>query len=100
MKVEYSKDFVKSVRKLSGKTLDSVRRTIQEVIDAPSPEQITNCRKLVSFRNIYRIRIGDLRAFFSIHIHITGDTVFFEYLISRGEAYSKGMIGRLREKDS
>ena len=31
MNVEYSKDFEKSVKKLSGKMLDSIRRVIAEV---------------------------------------------------------------------
>lgn len=55
MKVEYSKEFIKSVRKLSGKILESVRNTIQEVIDAPSIEYITNCKKLTNYKSVYRI---------------------------------------------
>ena len=47
MNVEYSKDFEKSVK------------------------------KLVGYRNVYRIRIGDYRAFFTFHIEIVNDTVFF-----------------------
>jgi len=31
MKVEYSKTFIKAVKKLTGKMLDSVKRTILEV---------------------------------------------------------------------
>ena len=34
MNVDFSKDFEKSVRKLSGKILLSVKEVIQEVIDA------------------------------------------------------------------
>lgn len=34
MKVGYLKDFEKSVKKLSGKVLASIKTTIQEVIDA------------------------------------------------------------------
>ena len=33
MNVDYSKDFKKSVKKLSGKMLDSVRRVVEEVED-------------------------------------------------------------------
>lgn len=61
MKVEYSKEFIKSVRKLSGKILESVRKTKQEVIDAPSIEYITNCKKLTNYKSVYRIRIGNYR---------------------------------------
>ncbi|MDI9550856.1 MAG: hypothetical protein QM324_04015 [Bacteroidota bacterium] len=100
MRVEYSKDFVKSVRGMSGKTLRSIRETIQEVMDARSPDQILNCRKLFSFKNVYRIRIEDYRAFFTLLVQIDRDTVLFEYLVPRGMAYSKGMISKLRRKNS
>lgn len=97
MKVEYSKEFIKSVRKLSGKILESVRKTIQEVIDAPSIEYITNCKKLTNYKSVYRIRIGDYRVFFIFQV--TNNVVIFEYLYSRGEAYSKKSKENLRRKD-
>lgn len=99
MKVAYSKDFIKNVRKLSGKTLSSVKETIQEVIDAKSINEITNCKKLVDYDYVYRIRIGSYRAFFIFHVQIVDDTVSFEYLGSRGEAYAKKMEKNLRNKD-
>ena len=68
MNVDYSKDFKKSVKKLSGKMLDSVRRVVEEVKNAESLKDITDCKKLVGYRNVYRIRIGDYRAFFTFHI--------------------------------
>ena len=99
MKVGYSKRFEKAVRKLSGKTLDSVRRVIVEVKEAKQISDITDCKKLVGYENIYRIRIGDYRAFFTYHIRIVDDTVFFEYIVSRGEAYDKKMQTELRRID-
>lgn len=89
MNVDYSKDFSKSVKKLSGKMLESVRRMIREVKEADSITEITDCKKLVGYRNIYRIRIGDYRAFFTFHVEIVNDTVIFRYLVPRGEAYAK-----------
>lgn len=89
MNVDYSKDFSKSVKKLSGKMLDSVRRMIIEVKKAESLKEITDCKKLVGYRNVYRIRVGDYRAFFIFHVEIIDDTVIFRYLVLRGEAYSK-----------
>jgi mRNA-degrading endonuclease RelE of RelBE toxin-antitoxin system len=97
MKVEYSKDFEKAVRKLSGKILASVKKTIIEVKAADKVEHITNCKKLVGFNHVYRIRIGDLRAFFVLRIE--GDTISFEYLVSRGEAYSKKVTRKLKRND-
>ena len=49
IKVEYSKAFVKAVRKLSGKMLDSVRNAIQKVIEARYIDEITDCKKLVGY---------------------------------------------------
>jgi mRNA-degrading endonuclease RelE of RelBE toxin-antitoxin system len=47
MRVEFSKEFEKAVRKLSGKMLDSVRQAVQEVINAGNIEELTDCKKLV-----------------------------------------------------
>ena len=99
MNVDYSKDFEKSVKKLSGKMLDSVRRVVAEVKSAESLKDITDCKKLLGYRNIYRIRIGDYRAFFTFHIEIINDTVIFRYLVSRGEAYAKKMDESLKRID-
>ena len=99
MNVNYSKDFKKSVMKLSGKMLDSVRRVVAEVKNAESLKDITDCKKLVGYRNVYRIRIGDYRAFFTFHIEIVNDTVFFRYLAPRGEAYGKKTQTELKRID-
>ena len=99
MNVEYSKDFEKSVKKLSGKMLDAIRRVITEVKTAENIKDITDCKKLVGYRNVYRIRIGDYRVFFTFHIEIVNDTVIFRYLVSRGEAYAKKMDESLKRID-
>ena len=99
MKIKYSKDFEKSVRKLSGKTLNSVRNTILEVKNASCLDEITDCKKLVGYDNVYRIRVGSLRAFFIFHIQIINDCVFFKYLVPRGEAYAKKMDESLKRID-
>ena len=99
MNVDYSKDFKKSVKKLSGKMLDSVRRVVEEVKNAESLKDITDCKKLVGYRNVYRIRIGDYRAFFTFHIEINNDTIIFRYLVPRGEAYDKKAQKELKRID-
>ncbi len=68
MKVEYSKDFEKSVKKLSGKVLHSIINMIDEVKNASSINDITDCKKIETLNNVYRIRIGSKRAFFT-HKH-------------------------------
>lgn len=99
MNVEYSKPFLKAVDKLSGKVLSSVLDMIREVKNAKSIDEITDCKKLVGYKSIYRIRIGDYRAFFIFHIRITDSVVKFEYLVSRGEAYDKKMKSELSKKN-
>lgn len=99
MKVEFSKAFIKAASKLSGKLKDSLRKMIIEVELANCVDEITDCKKLVGFDFIYRIRMGDYRAFFTFHVRIEGDTVFFQYLLPRGEAYDKKNQENLRKKD-
>ena len=87
------------VDKLSGKVLSSVLDMIREVKNANGIDEITNCKKLIAYKSVYRIRIGDYRAFFIFHVKIVDDTVKFEYLVSRGEAYDKKVQSELRKKD-
>ena len=99
MRVDYSKSFIKAVDRLSGKELKSVRDVIAEVKKATSVEDITDCKRLVGYHTVYRIRIGDYRAFFTLHIEITDDVVKFQYLVSRGQAYSKKVKQQLKRTD-
>ena len=46
MNVEYSKDFEKSIKKLSGKMLDSIRRVITEVKNAENISHFQISRQL------------------------------------------------------
>ena len=98
MNVKYSRSFQKSVNKLSGKMLTSVMNTIIEVKNARKIGDITDCIKITGYDNVYRIRIGIYRAFFTLHIYVEGDFVFFEYLTPRGQAYDKNIQSRLKKK--
>ena len=99
MKVEYSKVFIKAVNKLSGKQRDSVRDAIAEVKKAQGLEEITDCIRMVGYHTIYRIRIGGYRAFFTFHVEIVDDVVKFQYLLSRGQAYTKKIEKELKRLD-
>lgn len=99
MKVVVSKDFKKTVVKQSGKVLKSIQRVINEIEKATTIEDLSDLKKLSGFNNVYRIRIGSLRAFFTLHIQVEGDTVFFRYLFNRGEAYSKEGEQKLKHID-
>ena len=48
-------------------------------------------------RNLYRIRVGGYRAFFLFKV--INNTVYFEYFVSREEAYNKDYMESLRDKD-
>ena len=74
-------------------------RTIAEVKAAKDIQDITDCKKLVGYHNIYRIRLGDYRALFTLEIEFSGDTIFFQYLAPRGEAYGKKMKTELKRID-
>lgn len=100
MKVDYSKSFIKAVGKLSGKQKDSIRSTINEVKKAQGLEDITNCIRMVGYNNVYRIRIGGYRAFFTFHIEIVDDVVRFQFLVSRGQAYTKKIEKELKRLDN
>ncbi len=99
MNVQFSKEFERAIKKLSGKILDAVRNVIKEVKAANEIKDITDCKKLIGYRSIYRIRIGDYRAFFIFHVEIVNDTVKFKYLTSRGEAYGKKIKTELKRLD-
>jgi len=87
MNVLYSKSFIKAALKLSGKYKNTLQEKIKEVKVAETIEELTDCKKLTNFSNAYRIRLGDYRAFFILTV--VNNTVNFEYLVNRGDAYKK-----------
>ena len=46
MKVDFSKEFIKALDRLSGKIHKSVVDAINEVIDVESIDKISNCKRL------------------------------------------------------
>lgn len=72
---------------------------LTEIKAANTIHEITGCRKLVGYDNVYRIRVGSPAPFFTILIEIVDDTVFFRYLVPRGQAYDNRMQTRLRATD-
>ena len=100
MRVKYSKSFEKAVEQLSGKQLDGVLDVIKEVKAAQGIEDITDCTRLVGYHTVYRIRIGSYRVFFTFHVEIVNDEVYFRYLVSRGQAYTKKIEKELKRLDT
>ena len=68
MNYRVSKEFEKSAKKLSGKYKESLLLIIKEIKAATSVFEISDCKKLTGFDNIFRIRMGDYRLFFYIEI--------------------------------
>lgn len=99
MKFKFSKEFDKALKRLNGKEARSAMAMIEEVIDANSIVQITGCRKLVGYDNVYRIRVGSPAPFFTILIEIVDDTATFRYLVPRGPVGDKRMQGLFRATD-
>ena len=97
MNIKISKEFEKSARKLSGKYKESLKNAILEIRAAQSVGDIENCKKLIGYNSIYRIRLGDYRVFFLLEI--VELTVFLKYLVRRGEAYSKEYKEKLKLND-
>jgi mRNA-degrading endonuclease RelE of RelBE toxin-antitoxin system len=86
--------------------LESVKSVIIEVISVESLNDITDCKRLSGFDNVYRVRIGDLRALFLLTVIQDIDAgeepeeiIVFEYLVSRGQSYSKKVNEQLRQLD-
>ena len=99
MKYRLSKAFEKSLLQLSGKELQSALDMLEKVESKERIEDIPDCIKLKSFNNVYRIKLGSRRAFFTFHVEIIENVLFFRYLINRGQAYDKAMEQKLRQID-
>jgi len=97
MKIVYSKAFIKAASKLTGKYKVSLKNMIDEVKIVATVHDLLNCKKLEGFNNSYRIRLGSYRVFFIVTIE--NNTACFEYLVSRGDAYSKKFLKSLTKKD-
>jgi len=97
MNIVYSKAFIKAASKLTRKYKISLKKMIEEVKMASTVNDLTNCKKLEGFNNSYRIRLGSYRVFFVMTIE--NNTACFEYLVSRGDAYTKKYLKSLAKKD-
>jgi mRNA-degrading endonuclease RelE of RelBE toxin-antitoxin system len=98
MNIKISREFEKSAKKLSEKHKESLKNVILEIRIARSIDDIGNCKKLIGYNSVYRIRLGDYRMFFLLEI--VRQTVFLKYLVGRGEAYSKEYQERLKFSDN
>lgn len=95
MNIAYSKRFVKQAEKLDDITKKLLANSIKEAKSAVILSDISNCIKMTGYKNVYRIRLSDYRAIF---VHENDNTLFFQFIASRGEIYSKKFINLLKGK--
>ena len=94
MNIKISKEFEKSAKKLSGKYKEALKNVLLEIRTAQSIDDIGNCKKLIGYSSVYRIRLGGYRMFFLFEI--VEQIVFLKYLVNRGETYSKEYQEKLK----
>ena len=97
MKIKISREFEKAAKKISGKYKESLKNVLLEIRSARSAGDIGNCKKLIGYNSVYRIRMGNYRIF--MLLEMAEQTAFLKYLVSRGEAYSKEYDERLKRDD-
>ena len=62
MRLKIDKSFEKDTDKLQdAKLLIKIANCIEQIVTAPTKEEILNLKKLKGFKHHYRIRIGDYR---------------------------------------
>ena len=77
MIVKTRKSFLKDIEKLTNKKLrNQIADCMEEMISANKPSDLTNCKKMKSAKNAYRIRIGDYRLGFYYENNIVELTRF------------------------
>ena len=82
MKIEYSKESVKYISKLDTPTKTRLKKAFDKLSETPPQGDI---KPLQGERNLYRLRVGDLRIIFSINLN--DDIILINKIAPRGEAY-------------
>ncbi|MDT0648521.1 type II toxin-antitoxin system RelE family toxin [Autumnicola edwardsiae] len=84
MKIIYSRAISKDVRKIKDKSLQQdITKIINDLKAARSIKELKNTKKLIGFKDAYRIKIGKYRLGFFLE----DDSIFLARLVKRGEIY-------------
>lgn len=83
MKVYADKSFLKDIEKLDSHTKKQISEIVLQITQAPTVHQILNVKKIIGFKNSFRIRIGNYR----IGIRIESDTVILVRILHRKDIY-------------
>ena len=85
MIIEFDKSFEKSLVKIRNKSLFSrIEKIIVEFENTKSLTDLTNIKKLIGFKNYYRLRIGEYRLGFE---RINENTLRFIIIAHRKDIY-------------
>ena len=84
MKIRYSKQVVKDVKKIKDKkVIERITQVIHELKKAERIEEINQIKKLKGHPTAYRIRIGDYR----LGLFIENEIVELARLVKRNDIY-------------
>lgn len=87
MEIVFDKSFIKSLQKINDKILNSkLIKTIENVEKAENLTQIKNFKKLVGFKDYYRIKINDYRIGIEFE---NNNTLRFVIVCHRKNIYNK-----------
>jgi len=87
MIIEFNRRFLRDFKDLPEFAQKAVNEIHTQITDANALYDVPNCIKLQGADNLYRIRFGDYRLI--LLLYISGDTVEFRRVLSRGQAYKK-----------
>ena len=82
MQIEYSKEAIKYLNKLDSSAKIRLKKAFDRLSNEPPGGDI---KSLQGQKNLYRLRVGDLRVLFSINS--ASDIILVNKIVPRGEAY-------------
>jgi mRNA interferase RelE/StbE len=86
MEITFDKGFSKSLDKINDKIiLKRIEKVILQCEKAVGLNQISNLKKMVGFKNYYRIKIGEYR----IGVEINKNIIDFIIIAHRKEIYNR-----------
>lgn len=84
MKVTFRQSFARDLKKVKDQTvLHRVRRAIEQVEGAATPQEVGDLKKMSGAGNFYRIRVGEYR----LGAAVKGDQVEFVRCLPRRDLY-------------
>lgn len=87
MLLKFDHNFQKALEKIrDDKLFERIRQVINDCEEATSLKDVRNVKKIIGFRNYYRIKLGQYRVGIELE---NGNTVRFITVLHRKEIYRK-----------